>query len=60
MSEEEQLKQEVAELRGEVETLSFAVTRLTELVTKIDANYHELTDKLVLKALQRMNQEKEG
>ena len=60
MSEVEALKQQVSDLQEEVADLSFAVKQLTALVNKVDTNYHELTDRLVIKALQKLNQENGG
>lgn len=60
MSEVEVLRRQVSDLQEEVADLSFAVKQLTALVNKVDTNYHELTDRLVIKALQKLNQENEG
>jgi|GEM_PF-4610141 len=54
------LSRQVTELKEQVEDLEFAVTQLTEIVSRVDDNYHNLTDRLVIKTIQKMNQEKGG
>lgn len=54
MSGTDELKQQVDELQSQVIELGFAVAQLTDFVSKVDANYHSLTDQLVIKTIQKM------
>lgn len=60
MSEVDELKQQVTQLQDEVNDLTFAVSQLAKHVADIEDKYHRLTDQLVIKAIQKINQENQG
>lgn len=48
------MSQKIAELQQQVDELSFAVERLTQMVTKVMNEQTSMTDALTIKALRKL------